>query len=181
MSESGERTRRVVAGREVSTRDMVTALLRPIAAGTILLVGYFLLPINADSDFKLIGFVCGTLLLVAFVGYEIRHFLHSRYPVSTALEMLVAVATFYIVAFATLYFMLSEYDLGSMNERLSRVDALYFSLTVFTTTGFGDIAPDSTGARIVVSVQMISSFILLGLGIRFLTLLVDNRRKKVSD
>jgi hypothetical protein len=30
-------------------------------------------------------------------------------------------------------------------------------------------------------VQMISSFILLGLGIRFLTLLVDNRRKKVSD
>ncbi|MGV9670775.1 MULTISPECIES: potassium channel family protein [unclassified Gordonia (in: high G+C Gram-positive bacteria)] len=169
----------MVGGVEVSTREMVTALLRPIAAGTILLVGYFLLPINADSDFKMIGFLCGSLLLVAFVGYEIRHFMHSKYPVPTALEMLVAVATFYIVAFATLYFMFSDYDHGSMNERLSRVDALYFSLTVFTTTGFGDIAPDSQGARVAVSVQMISSFILLGLGIRFLTLLVDLRRKQV--
>ncbi|MGC4933304.1 potassium channel family protein [Gordonia sp. DT30] len=178
MSGSGDRRRRrTIDGHEITRREMVSAVLRPIAAGVLLLVGYFLLPFNAASNSKLIGFVAGVALLMAFCAYEIRHFLRSRYPVVTALEMLVALATFYIVAFATAYFVSSEYTAHSFTEKLTRVDALYFSLTVFTTTGFGDIVAVSQGARIVVSVQMVSSFVLLGLGIRFLTLLVNARRR----
>lgn len=94
------------------------------------------------------------------------------------MEMLVALASFYIVAFATTYFLFSEYDTGSFNEQLTRVDSLYFCLTVFTTTGFGDIAADSQGARIAVSIQMGSTLILLGLGIRFLNLLVNARVRR---
>lgn len=179
MSGSGKPSRsRVVAGRSFTTREMVAALVRPIIAGLILLIGYFVLPINADSDSKIIGFVGGALLLTVFVAWEIRHFIHSRYPVATALEMLVALATFYVVSFATAYFMFSDYDAGSMSEKLTRIDALYFSLTVFTTTGFGDIAAVSEGARGLVSIQMISTLVLLGLGIRFLTLLVDDKTKR---
>lgn len=89
-------------------------------------------------------------------------------------------ASFYVVAFATTYYLFSEYDSGSFNEYLTRVDALYFCLTVFTTTGFGDIAADSQGARIAVSIQMASTLVLLGLGLRFLNLLINQRRQATA-
>jgi hypothetical protein len=39
-------------------------------------------------------------------------------------------------------------------EPLSRTDALYYTITVFSTVGFGDITPRADLARIVTMVQM---------------------------
>ncbi|WP_347957633.1 potassium channel family protein [Gordonia aichiensis] len=154
----------------------LVALLRPIGAMIVLLVGYFLLPIGRDNDGRLAGMIAGGCLLAAFCLWEIRHFARERTrPVEAAVEMLAAVMCFYIVSFATTYFLLSEYGAGSFTERLTRVDALYFCLTVFTTTGLGDITAASQGARIAVSIQMASTLILLGLGIRFVNILVKDR------
>ncbi|EON32015.1 MULTISPECIES: potassium channel family protein [Gordonia] len=161
----------------VRGRDLTVALLRPIGAAVLLLTGYFLLPINKASDVNYLGLIIGAVALIWFCVWEVRRFSHSDRPVATAMEMLVALASFYIVVFATTYFLFSEYDNGSFNESLTRVDALYFCLTVFTTTGFGDIAPDSQGARVAVSIQMASTLVLLGLGLRFLNLLVNERRQ----
>lgn len=168
-------------GMQVTPGQVAVALLRPILAGLILLVGYFLLPINADSGYKGIGFLVGAGLLIAFCGWEIRHFMRSHRPVATALEMMVAVASLYIISFATTYYLFSEYSPGSMSERLTRNDALYFSLTVFTTTGFGDITPASQGARAMVSIQMVSTVVLIGLGLRLVTLLVNYKRKQEDN
>nr|WP_157226501.1 potassium channel family protein [Gordonia soli] len=156
-------------------RDVVIALVRPLVAGFLLLIGYFLLPFEQASSVRYIGLVVGGLLLAAFCAWEIRRFTRSVHPVATAVEMLVALAGFYIVTFAATYFLFSEYAAGSFNEHLTRVDALYFCLTVFTTTGFGDIAAVSQPARIAVSIQMASTLVLLGVGIRFLNILVNNR------
>ncbi len=161
-------------------RELTVALLRPIGAAIVLLAGYFLLPINKTSDLNVLGMVLGAALLVSFCVWEVRKFTRSVHPIATAMEMLVALATFYVVAFATTYYLFSEYDSGSFNEYLTRVDALYFCLTVFTTTGFGDIAADSQGARIAVSIQMASTLVLLGLGLRFLNLLINQRRQATS-
>lgn len=163
------------ARRSVSRRQVAAAILRPIAAAVVLLVGYFALPINEESSVNYLGLVIGAVLLAAFCAWEIRHFIRSPYPVATAVEMLVAIAAFYIVGFATVYYLFSEYDVGSMSTQLTRVDALYFCLTVFTTTGFGDISAVSQGARVAVSIQMVSTLALLGLGLRFLNVLVNAR------
>nr|WP_232017188.1 potassium channel family protein [Gordonia insulae] len=162
----------------VGRRQVTLAIVRPIIAATILLTGYFLLPIAKESSANLIGLTIGAALLIAFCGWEIRHFVHSEFPVATAIEMLVAIAALYIVAFATTYYLFSEYGHGSFNEHLTRIDALYFCLTVFTTTGFGDIAADSQSARVAVSIQMASTLVLLGLGLRFLNLLVNARVRR---
>ncbi|UEA61268.1 potassium channel family protein [Gordonia otitidis] len=180
MSGSGSRPPGEHIRVPLSGRRLASALIRPALAGCVLLVGYFLLPLDHTSDFKMIGFVVDALLLIAFCGWEIRHFIRSPYPIATALEMLAALATFYIVAFATTYFLISEYGADGFNMRLTRIDALYFSLTVFTTTGFGDIAPASQAARVVVSVQMASAFVMIALGIHFLTLLISARRNTVD-
>jgi ion channel len=45
---------------------------------------------------------------------------------------------------------------------------LYFSVTVFTTVGFGDIAAKSETARVALIVQMLADLALLGAGARVL-------------
>ncbi|MEV4441110.1 potassium channel family protein [Streptomyces sp. NPDC049577] len=51
---------------------------------------------------------------------------------------------------------------GEFTEPLTRTDALYFTLTVFSTVGFGDITPETHEARIVTMVQMTGDILLLG-------------------
>ncbi len=104
-------------------RDLTVALLRPVGAAIVLLIGYFLLPINRTSDLNILGLTVGAFLLASFCVWEVRKFARSVHPLATAMEMLVALSTFYVVVFATTYYLFSEYDPGSFNEYLSRVDA----------------------------------------------------------
>ena len=56
--------------------------------------------------------------------------------------------------------------MDAFTEALSRSDALYFTITVFATVGFGDISAQDEVARLVVSSQMLLDLIVLGLGIQ---------------
>lgn len=164
------------------TKGAVTqAALRPLLAAAFLLVGYFLLPINHDSHWNQLGLALGAGLLLAFCTWEVWQFRHSHHPIPAALELLTAVTGFYLVSFATTYFIFSDYSQHSFNEKLTRIDALYFCLTVFTTTGFGDISAQSQGARIAVSIQMVTTFVIIGLGVRFFSMLVGDRLKADRD
>jgi voltage-gated potassium channel len=49
---------------------------------------------------------------------------------------------------------------------LTRTDSLYFTVTTFSTVGYGDITATSQAARLLVTVQMILDLLALGLGIR---------------
>jgi len=51
----------------------------------------------------------------------------------------------------------------------TRTDSLYFTVTVFTTVGFGDIVPVSETARVVVMIQMVGDLVLIGAGVRILS------------
>jgi hypothetical protein len=55
---------------------------------------------------------------------------------------------------------------GAWTSRATRTDALYFTVTVFSTVGFGDISATSQAARLIVTIQMILDLIVLGLGVR---------------
>ncbi|MEZ5213307.1 MULTISPECIES: potassium channel family protein [unclassified Gordonia (in: high G+C Gram-positive bacteria)] len=154
---------------------LTRALLRPLFAACVLVIGYFLLPFNHTSDWNVAASVAGSLLLLAFCVWEVRAFLHATYPLAAALEMLAALVTLYLVSFSTIYFTMSDYHPGSFNQHLTRMDALYYCLTVFTTTGFGDIDAVTQGARIAVSIQMICNLILIGLGFRLFSMVVTAR------
>ena len=62
-------------------------------------------------------------------------------------------------------------------DTLTRVDALYFTVTVFSTVGFGDISAATEPARVLVTIQMILNLIFLGAGVRLLTAAVHSGRK----
>jgi hypothetical protein len=43
---------------------------------------------------------------------------------------------------------------------------LYFTITVFSTVGFGDIVPVTDGARVATMVQMVGDLLVVGLVLR---------------
>ena len=45
------------------------------------------------------------------------------------------------------------------------MDALYLTVTIFATVGFGDISPVSQAARVAVMFQMLLDLVILGVGI----------------
>jgi voltage-gated potassium channel len=58
---------------------------------------------------------------------------------------------------------------------------LYFTVTVFSTVGFGDIFPASEAARLLVTAQMILNLIVLGLGVRLIVGAAQRAREANSD
>lgn len=51
---------------------------------------------------------------------------------------------------------------NSFSESLSRTDAPYFAMTVFSTVGFGDTTPRSGEARLLTAGQMTVNLLLIG-------------------
>ena len=87
----------------------------------------------------------------------------------------------YLVLFASTYFVMERTSAASFTEPLTRTDALYFTVTVFSTVGFGDITAKSEVARVVLIVQMLADLALLGVGIRVLVGAVQRGRQRGSD
>jgi len=69
--------------------------------------------------------------------------------------------------YATAYVVLAQDSAANFNTHtLSRTDSLYFTLTVFSTVGFGDITATSQSARVFVMIQMVLDLVILGLGVQ---------------
>ncbi|MGH3232043.1 MAG: potassium channel family protein [Streptosporangiaceae bacterium] len=122
--------------------------------------------------------------LVIFVGitvWQVRSIIGSPYPALKAFEALGLTLPFYLLLFASTYFVMERASAAAFTEPLTRTDALYFSVTVFSTVGFGDIAPKSEAARIVLIVQMLGDLALLGVGARVLLGAVSRGRQRRSD
>ncbi|MGO8982823.1 MAG: potassium channel family protein, partial [Streptosporangiaceae bacterium] len=64
---------------------------------------------------------------------------------------------------------------------LTKTDALYFTVTVFSTVGFGDITPKSEAARVVLIVQMLGDIAILGAGARILLGAVRRGRQRRTE
>jgi Ion channel len=66
------------------------------------------------------------------------------------------------------YFVMGGGSEADFSEPLTRTDALYFTVTVFSTVGFGDITATTQGARLVVTGQMVAGIVIIGLGARII-------------
>lgn len=72
-----------------------------------------------------------------------------------------------LAEFAHLYWSISQQSSEAFSISLTRLDAVYLAMTVFSTTGFGDIAPTSQLARALVTLQMGLGFaaVIIGIGV----------------
>jgi voltage-gated potassium channel len=120
-----------------------------------------------------------------FVGvtvWQVRTITRSRCPALQAVEALgLIVPLYYLLLFASTYFVMERAAAANFTQPLTRTDALYVTVTVFSTVGFGDITPKSEAGWIVLIVQMLGDLAVLGAGIRVLLMAVQRGRQQRSD
>jgi voltage-gated potassium channel len=155
--------------RRQRRRLVIIATVRTIATIGLVVALYFLLPMDHAADAGTVTeLVLGALALVVVIAWQVRQIVRSKHPTVRGVEALAFTVPLYILLFATTYFLMAHAQAASFGEHLSRVDAMYFSTTVFTTVGFGDITARTQAARVLVTVQMFLDLLILGLVVRLI-------------
>ncbi|MCC3776596.1 potassium channel family protein [Streptomyces sp. UNOB3_S3] len=110
--------------------------------------------------------VLGLAALLLLFLRQLRSISRSPQPRLRAVETLATTVPLFLLLFAATYYLLERNVPGSFSEVLDRTGALYFTLTVFSTVGFGDIVARSGSARIITTAQMTADVLLVGVAAR---------------
>ena len=163
-------TRDLGPDQEAGTRRrlVLLGLARALAITVALVAAYYVLPLDSLSNVPLVvTFVAALLILAVATAWQVRAVLVSPNPAIRAIEGVASSAPLFLLLFAAGYYAMARSSPDSFNVRdFTRTDSLYFTVTVFSTVGFGDITATSQVARIVVTLQMVLDLIVLGLGVR---------------
>jgi Ion channel len=160
-------------------RRIVRSGLRALGSTVALVTLYYLLPFDRSSTSAAATMlVIGLVLLIGLVAFQVRSIVRSRFPALRAVESLATSVPLFLLLFAGSYVLLSTISASSFGQRLTHTDALYFTVTVFSTVGFGDITAKTEAARLVVTAQMIGDLLIIGLGIRVILGAVTRSRQQ---
>ncbi|WP_063831942.1 potassium channel family protein [Streptomyces bikiniensis] len=156
----GERDRRP---RPPRVRPLLPLLRSAVVVATST-TAYFLLPLDSTLDqHTVVVLVLGMLGIGALLALQAVGIVRSPYPRLRAVETLSTAVPLFLLLFSCTYFLYAREEGGrSFSEPLSRNDALYFTVTVFATVGFGDIVPVSQTARALTTCQMVADLVLVG-------------------
>lgn len=150
-----------------SGREVALAVIRSVLTVVLLLLVYAALPLRtADGDGAWLLFLVGLPALVAVIVWQLRAIVEARHPALRAVEAFATAIPLYLLLFAATYVLLSAAHPGTFTTPLTRIDAVYFTMTVFATVGFGDIAAVSQTGRVLVTLQMVGNLLVLGLLVR---------------
>jgi len=117
-------------------------------------------------------------VLIGLVAFQVRSIIASPFPGLRAVEALATSVPLFLLLFAATYVVMTTISASNFSQPLTRTDALYFTVTVFATVGFGDITARTEAARLVVTGQMITDLIIIGLGLRIIVGAVKRGRQR---
>jgi hypothetical protein len=153
--------------RELSPRRRRRLLLRSLVRSSVstaaLVTVYYLAPLNSPrGGVPLVLLVLGLAVFAGLLAWQLRAIARAPYPRLRAVEAVSLVLPLLLVLFAAAYILIERNAPGSYSEPLNHTDALYFTVTVFASVGFGDIVPVTATARLVTTVQMVIDLMAIG-------------------
>ena len=163
--------------RRRQARRVIVTLLRAAVSTIALVAIYYALPLDRVR-FSVGALTVGLLGLVALVAFQVRSIIRAEYPALKTVGALATSAPLFLLLFATSYFVMGEVSAANFSEPLTRTDALYFTVTVFATVGFGDITAKTELARALVTGQMLLGIIVVGIGARVIVDAVKHGREQ---
>lgn len=150
-------------------RAQFTALVRAALIAVGLITVYYVLPLDGRITALTSALLGGGLLMVLVVfWWEVRAIVSSPFPRLKAVEALATTLTLFLLLFAGTYFLVEHSTPGSFSEPMTKTDSLYFTLTTFTTVGYGDIVARSQTGRVLTMFQMLGGLLLVGVAARIL-------------
>ncbi|MCZ4554817.1 potassium channel family protein [Rhodococcus maanshanensis] len=166
--------------KEQRRRLIRRVVIRTLLSAAALVVVYFVIPMqNLESASAIGGLVLGLVFVGGLFTWQIRKIVRAEHPGLQAIEGLGLMLPGYLLAFATLYHLMSVSGPENFNEPLTKIDSLYFTLVCFSTVGFGDITATTEVSRAIVSAQIVGNLFLIAVGVRIITAAVrmGQRRK----
>jgi hypothetical protein len=147
-----------------TTSSFVIALLLAIPAVVFQYSGLW-----RDDDLDLVrSWICSAILYSVTIVYLLRYVFQPKVMTqdklfgAAAAYLLIAVFWSYLYAI-TGYFYSQSYMVVGQPGRLLDADALYFSVTVLTSTGFGDVVPLTRPARGVCMLEQITGVLFVAI------------------
>jgi hypothetical protein len=151
---------------------------RMLASTTLFLVllttAYYVVPLRFDwTDSWTLGRLLVSLLALALLGVLFRYEIARSnrvlpLPLRRIQWLLTALYTL-VLLFALVYAATAAWSPSQFDGIQNRTDALYFSVTVVSTVGFGDIHATGTVGRLLTTLHMVFNLIYLGTALRLLT------------
>ncbi len=144
------------------------AIVRAVVTVGLVLLFYAWLPTEVIQNRQMVLFVTtgamvlwgvSVVVLVLRIGNKPNALVRVTSGLLTVIVLLVAV-------FAQLDLLIQSSNPAAYNQHLNKTAALYFSMTVTTTVGFGDIVAVSDTARHVVTFQMLTDMVFLAAAIK---------------
>jgi voltage-gated potassium channel len=144
--------------------------LRVTVSVVLLFAAYYLLPAKgAENDSDLPWLILELLVFGAIVGVQVPAIVKARYPILRSIEALAVTIPLFLLMFARIYLSNSLGNPAVFSQPLDNTTALYFTVTVFATVGFGDIVATTNSMKLLVTAQMLLNLVVIGLVIRLLT------------
>ena len=170
-------TASIVGIGDVEHRELLATVLRAVLSAGVLLAVYFLVPVgHLHTNHSLIRDVgvmarlgVATAVFIAVLLFEIRGIAQAKHPMLRAGVAMAIVIPLFLIFFAWIYLNMSNSDPHTFaGGAMSHMTALYFTVTVFSTVGFGDITPHTDLARLVTTVQMLADLAVIAIVVRLI-------------
>ncbi len=110
----------------------------------------------------------GFVLYGALTAWGVYHLRGAQYPVTDGLVLVVSMAVIVSLGYAYAYLAIEAQNPGSFTEPLTKASSVYFTVTVLTTVGFGDITATADFSRLAVVSQMIVGLTVISLSAKLL-------------
>ena len=161
-----------------SYRTIVWAVLRIVGSITALMALYYLLPLDHSSTATAVTIlVIGLVVFIGLVAFHARSITRSPFPGLRAVEALAISVPLFLLLFASTYVVMATMSASNFGGRLTHTDGLYFTVTVLSTVGFGDITAKTQAARLVVTGQMIADLVIFALAVKIVVGAVSRGRQ----
>lgn len=123
----------------------------------ILAVLYVVLPAAGDASGLTVALklVIGSVVFLGLLGWRVVRILGDEHPELRAAEAFMFAFAALVFVFAYVYLSMSRARPANFSEHLDHASALYFTVTVIGTVGFGDIVARTDVARLLVAAQIV--------------------------
>ena len=149
------------------------AIRRGLVRTVLLLTGvtavFLLVPwkaVNLGDTFLITAvFLIGLAGAAALIVWQVIAYRDAKMSGSARLQGLLVALYVAVLFFALSYYLLAISNPEAIAGLETRLDALYFSLTVVSTVGFGDVHAVDQAARAIVSFQLVFDLIFVSLAV----------------
>jgi hypothetical protein len=159
------------------------AVVRGLLTASVLVALYYLLPLDPGNSgtSAAVRFAIALAVFAGVMTWQLRAITKSGNPALRAFEGLFLAVPLFLLIFAAAYYVMGQANAASFTAEISRTDALYFTVTIFATVGFGDISAKTETARVVVTAQMFLDLIVLGFGLKIILNAVERGRQRLTS